>query len=184
MLAPSLRRFPVGVTPWIGIDAKVALPEVWYAAIVGKHEARAGAMLISARRAAVLRAPPTAKIVPRSLTTLPNFGGLSRSGDHLPVICHVSFGGDTGSHPAPLRFVCPFDRTGWRDTSNARHFCQLLPRVPVPSYAGSPTKHVANVEDAIKEAAVVAFPKSKRAKVQGNARTWQTVELVLHQVMS
>ena len=205
-----LRRFPVGVTPWIGIDANVALPEVWYAATVKGHEAPVRCS-VSARRAAVLRelaavhghrvlgeqtedsdfreiqqhftfvargcssicdyllAPPTAKIVPRSLTTLPSFGGLSRSDDHLPVICHVSFGGDTGSHPTPLRFVCPYDRTGWRDMSKAHHFCHLLSRVPVPSYAGSPTDHVASVEIAIREAAVEAFPKSKRAKVQGNA---------------
>ena len=75
-----------------------------------------------------LLAPPTAKIVLRSLTTLPNFGGLSRSDDHLPVICRVSFGGDTGSRPAPMWFVCPYDRAGWRRLNisvNSSRVCQF-----------------------------------------------------------
>ena len=135
-----LRRFPADVFLWIGIDANIALPEVWAAAVSSEHGPPVRCS-DSARRAPVLRelasvhghrvlgdcvedwdfretqqhfkfvarasssicdyllTPPTPKIVPCSLSTLPNFGGLSRSDDHLPVICRVSFGGDTGSRP-------------------------------------------------------------------------------------
>ena len=117
----------------------------------------------------IICSPPTAKIVPCSLSTLPNFGGLSRSDGHLPVICRVSFGGDTGSRPAPMRFACPYDRTGWLDASKTQRFCQLLSRVPIPPYSGSTTAHVAIVENAIREAAIVAFPRTKRAKIQESA---------------
>ena len=208
--AAILRRYPVDVTPWIGIDANVTLPEVWSAAISGSQEYPPRCS-DSSRRASVLRefvavlghrvlgdrvedwdfretqqhftfvargcssicdyllAPPTAEIVPCSLSTLPSFGGLSRSDDHLPVVCRVAYGGETGVRSAPMRFVCPYDRTGWRDESKAQHFCQLLSCVPVPAFAGSTTKHVSFVENAIREAAVVAFPKAKRAKIQENA---------------
>ena len=205
-----LCRFPVDVVPWIGIDANIALPEIWAAAVSREQESPVRCS-DSARRAPVLRelaavqghhalvecvgdwafretqqhftfvargcssicdyllAPPTAKIVPGSLSTLPNFRGLSHSDDHLPVICRVAFGGDTGSRPVPMRFSCPYDRTGWLDAAKTQHFCQLLSQVPVPPYSGSTTVHVTVVENVSREAAVVAFPKTKRVKIQENA---------------
>ena len=162
-----LRRFPADVVPWIGIDANIAVPEVWAAAVSREHGLPVR-YSDCARRAPVLRevasvhghhvlgecvedkdfretqqhftfvaqrcssicdyllAPPTVKIVPGSLSTLSNFGGLSRSDDHLPVICRVSFGGDTGPRSVPMRFACPYDRAGWLDASKAQHLCQLL----------------------------------------------------------
>ena len=33
-----LRRFPVDVVPWTGIDANIALPEVWAVAVSREHE--------------------------------------------------------------------------------------------------------------------------------------------------
>ena len=56
-----------------------------------------------------------------------------------------------------------------QDALTRLNFCQLLSRVPVPAYSGSSTEHVAIVENAIREAAIVAFPKTKRAKIQENA---------------
>ena len=55
----------------------------------------------------LLLAPPSAKIVPGSRSTLPSLGGLSSSDDHLPVCCSVAQGADTGSRSTSNGLSCP-----------------------------------------------------------------------------
>ena len=125
-------------------------------------------------------AAPTAKIVPGSLSTLPKFGGLSRSDDHLPVICRVAFGGDTGSRPVPKRFSCPCDMARWLDAAKSQHFCHVSssPKCPFHRILG-PQQLTRPLSKMSSENLLSWLSRQRRAKIQENASDPLFFELIV-----
>ena len=124
-----LRRCPVDVVPWIGIDANIALPEVWAVAVSRVHEPPVRCS-DSARRASVHRKlaavhghrgaeanvincsrRPQQRV---SQVRCPRFPSLvvSSSGD-----LWSRFRRRHWPRPVRKRFSCPYDGAGWLSSS-------------------------------------------------------------------